>query len=889
MTRKASPARPPLPVPEGSSLYDLLKYLCRRIVDQRSRGRHVPNARGLSVARGRGHRPNKPGAAKLPPLFLHIGDTLLRLKRLNLEKSQVGDSTGIDYCRDFLMAFTSLLVGLKKMLGVGGSKNYPSLSPHARRTDIKSTIDNEPAIVKEKSYTRPPSTAPTTRVTGVSTSAFEGGKRAGSTSDISHAPKGELDGLTWFGLCSLRVAGADIELQDPIAYFHYGDLPPSIAEPAAVDLALSIASRSSTVVDDPPLPYWPKYQQLTPSQRRLYLDWLARGRRDIPTQVGYLFLFLYGLERRALLERRDIKLVFKEVLRLRQVYERCGQKVSSSFEGYTASLLWYLLLREPEVFEERHFDLLIQMVPLDDSERLALALSWLVRGARPLPAAIAFRIAEQLPRSQRSVVAKRVGDQLRDLFFKRFTEQFPDGLLLKSSKRDRKYFYRPANATLESCEISAPNPAGIMSQFNTLADLWNECITSLKRLSTLVAGNTAGDPMSVETWKAMPEDLRRDIDHPLTDAFASFIREKTGDSANTFVPARSLATLVGLAPEAKLTLAACRRVSECVAEVGYCMEPDPCALSRALDDDEKIVLFLNLGDGCAEPKRYLAASVLLEVGLTLAHVDGSAEDGELAMLTQHLDSVFELNEHEKRRLSNLRALRAAYPQDLSELTRPLKKLPSGERAQVARFAVALVASDGLVTKDEQKAVRKLYAALGFDRLEADRALAELLPNAPDSDEPVTVQGAVEGKPGEAIPQGTPVPPKPMLDREAIAAILKETHEVSRMLADAMSVEDQPTDPLVAVSISSLVVPQVIAAAPGEASDSDVPARYAAFYQAVITRGVWTRTDLADLAKRHDLMLSGALEAINEWATEKHGGPLLYEESEQISLETAYLN
>src|SRR5207244_4189905 len=106
------------------------------------------------------------------------------------------------------------------------------------------------------------------------------------------------------------------------------------AEPAAIDVAQPVASNGwhsrSRELD-----YWPRYDALTPQQRRNYLEWLAAGRTQTPPELGYTFLFIYGLERRTLCEQGDQAEIFDEVLRLRKLYADNGEEVSRSFDGYT--------------------------------------------------------------------------------------------------------------------------------------------------------------------------------------------------------------------------------------------------------------------------------------------------------------------------------------------------------------------------------------------------------------------------------------------------------------------------------------------------------------------------------------------------------------------------
>jgi hypothetical protein len=74
-------------------------------------------------------------------------------------------------------------------------------------------------------------------------------------------------------------------------------------EPSLIDLRLPVSRTSPST--SPPLGYWPSYARLTPEARRCYLEWLAMGRRNPSIDIGYVFIFFYGLERRLLVDMAD--------------------------------------------------------------------------------------------------------------------------------------------------------------------------------------------------------------------------------------------------------------------------------------------------------------------------------------------------------------------------------------------------------------------------------------------------------------------------------------------------------------------------------------------------------------------------------------------------------
>ncbi|MBI2466931.1 MAG: TerB N-terminal domain-containing protein [Candidatus Rokubacteria bacterium] len=84
------------------------------------------------------------------------------------------------------------------------------------------------------------------------------------------------------------------------------------AEPALIDPRLPVdrenPNRAGTDV-----PYWPSYSSITPSDRAAYLEWLAEGRSRPDAYIGYIFLFFYGLERRALAGPERLKTATAEL------------------------------------------------------------------------------------------------------------------------------------------------------------------------------------------------------------------------------------------------------------------------------------------------------------------------------------------------------------------------------------------------------------------------------------------------------------------------------------------------------------------------------------------------------------------------------------------------
>ncbi|MEN1436945.1 TerB N-terminal domain-containing protein, partial [Pseudomonas aeruginosa] len=84
--------------------------------------------------------------------------------------------------------------------------------------------------------------------------------------------------------------------------------------------------------------YWPSYDNITTEARRAYLQWLSSGRKAPHANIGYVFLFFYGLERRAFVDAKtnqaaaaEIPSIIAEVERLLSIYDE-----NHSFNTYAS-------------------------------------------------------------------------------------------------------------------------------------------------------------------------------------------------------------------------------------------------------------------------------------------------------------------------------------------------------------------------------------------------------------------------------------------------------------------------------------------------------------------------------------------------------------------------
>lgn len=122
-------------------------------------------------------------------------------------------------------------------------------------------------------------------------------------------------------------------------------------EPALIHPGLKLAT-DPTAIGYATTGYWPSYSDVSPAFRAKYLRWLAGGRRDPGIDVGCVFLFFYGLERRVLVDLEqdpaaaagEVEPIAAELERLLGIYGENG-----SFEGYASRFLEFIRIRHGAV------------------------------------------------------------------------------------------------------------------------------------------------------------------------------------------------------------------------------------------------------------------------------------------------------------------------------------------------------------------------------------------------------------------------------------------------------------------------------------------------------------------------------------------------------------
>lgn len=676
------------------------------------------------------------------------------------------------------------------------------------------------------------------------------------------------------------VAVGDFLIPDGMLYVgsQLGDY--GTAEPSLINPKLKV-SKSYIDVQERLTSYWPSYDSISPEARRGYLQWLAGGRVDPVADTGYVFLFFYGLERRALIDApadpqatADIPLIIDEVKRLLKIY---GE--NRSFKGYATGLLSHIggTASDPNTYLGRP----PEVVPNSYEMPLPLRIGLGQHAANKHPVDVDWSLAWALadPNIGKRTPVTRCSDVFATLFKVRFASFHPTGLILPQNKTKLKASYRPASAALRTPATNIDDLPDVMATSGTrkiLQRLVDVCTTELEPYSRYLGRNPDGAEtlegllqLPVMLWPASARAELDDLESRIAD---DLIVMSFGELAGRFKSAGALSRdkVLGLA-----------RALES-RHIG--IEPDVLAGSKTPKAEDKIALFVtHPEDGALRASdAYNAASVTLDLASAVASADGDTSHEEVSLLSQHIDSWSHLSVAHQKRLKAHLQIQLQQPPTLASLKKRLDPLPEDARRTIARFLAHLAQADGVVSPSEVKLLERVYKTLQLDTqllysdLHGAAAGAASISGRTSTSTTPTPTTALAKSPQS--PQGF------TLDHDRIAQLQQETAAVSALLAQVFTDEEQGDSitkqdsesgqsQLEAADQPSSESEKSKATNEPSADISGLDLEHSAFLRLLVSRTEWSRSELEAAASDMELMLDGALEQINDMAFDRFNMPV----------------
>jgi tellurite resistance protein len=619
-------------------------------------------------------------------------------------------------------------------------------------------------------------------------------------------------------------------------------------DPSLIDPTLPVSDNGDCHVDL--MGYWPSYSAVSPQARGAYLHWLSTGKGDPQADIGYVFLYFYGLERRLFslpsLDSKttpEVDLIRKEIARLADIYA----DLSGSFAGYSSSLLDYLeakkgpfptldsLSAPPE--PRRGHNLSLEL-------RIGLGIQALAQ--KPLPVEWAYCWYVSSTPTAFDMTKETNGHLLQSLFNQVYQDTVEDGVVLTPTFAYIEVSHHFGNATLAGTNatqrVPLPDVIADTGARDTVGKVGDTTAALFRKYSsfckefpdqdTSIAGLSLLPPA---TWPAETLNAYKTIrpDAPTVLRFSD---------------------LPGFpSPGFKLNRSRLIAFTERLAVLGLGMEPDPRSAGGIPSPDDLVAIFgiTDIETSDATSAHFNGAALLLQLASVVAAASEDFCDAEASLILNHLHSETNLPAHEKQRLEARLAIYRRQSPSTSGLKKRIAAIDSEAREAIGNFLVQVALADGNVDPSEVRALETLFRLLGLER----NVLYSKIHKAETQGSSMTVnqhESVYKPAVAAAVEQGI------RFDSARIAALRSESAKISKILDqvfdssgdhNSKAVEDEPfegrEEPLLGL-------------------DPD----HAELLQAFLTRPQWARSEAEQLCTEHGLMIDGALERINDAAFDR---------------------
>ena len=644
-------------------------------------------------------------------------------------------------------------------------------------------------------------------------------------------------------------------------------------EPALIDPTLPVEGRYPDV-DGQYMGYWPSYSEIPSDSRAAYLDWLAAG-RPAGAYIGYVFLFFYGIERRVLvdLDRSDLGgdeagELIAEVERLLALYSD-----NNSFSGYAGEFLSVVSCLRSD------FDPASMEPPRERRGRelpleLKLGLGSLVASGDPVPAAWALSWLRLHPEISLRTPALRCEEEFDELFQLRYQQRHGAGIGIRRNKTTLSHAYQPASAsfgsqvTVRADEV--PDISRLRRPVRQLQELAEVATQELDSFSRWVGKHKERD--SLGAIAQLPRELARKRQ---TEDLRN-LRERIQAALSAGEIAGEIATLpvedlvMGFPNQRAGTFTAKEATSfaQLLESQGFGIIPDIRFSNVNLMKHQRAAVFRLDTDGAEPSEHYQAATVLLRLGAAVSAADGTISLDEKLAMGWHLEDSLRLSRADRARLRAYLQWLLVEPPTLDRMKSRMASLGDSDRVRLARFVVTIAGADGHISSDEIKVLNHIYRLLGLDANQLHSDIHEMASTPPTR--PVTVL-----RPDE--PTGHKIPPPPTsdpaevveLDREKIDEIMKDTRQVTEILAEIFEGPAQPEPPDEDVDEDD-----VVDAAAAEIAGGLLDPAHADLVRFLASRPRWPRSEFDAVTSKLGLMPAGAIETINDAAFEQCDEPLI---------------
>lgn len=663
-------------------------------------------------------------------------------------------------------------------------------------------------------------------------------------------------------------------------------------EPALVDPRLGIDTKVKTCSDGED--WEPSYARCSRQLRAGYQVWLKSGRSDPEAQIGHVFLYFYGLERRAVHDVRsepaaqaELPVIRAELERLLGLYGKHGR-----FHERARALVDFLAAQDLPARSYRK-DPVPQDGPLDLSDQVALAQC--AHDEVPLPAAWAFRWSASVLRDRlRGAPGENLAPApLADYFGDLYRTHFGAGLALTAITRRLQLKYWPASPTFDgtlkwvTVDTSLPG----------LADAGAVPI-ELQVMVEEMADYLASHDGQLPERAPAPLGIKDLLAKPLQDWPASargFVEAQRPLLRNGQTPLIPLLNLARAFDLKSWDVDSYQAVCEALGREGIGVHPDMPVCAQV--PDARMLFRQQPAPLAYEPSvSWGTVALLLDMAGAVMAPDRTRYEGELLGWMPTGQAWQTLTFAERGRVGVHLAWAMRYPPTLESLSPRAEAQADDEALWIGEQLLSLLLTAGPVPRRGKvaRSMQECIEMLGFEAGVMLTHAAARMYRLRNADE------AYERRRFDDLPSGStvqsthdtggyriPAPPQASvsLDPEKIAALHQEEERLAALLEPVFTADppaDPPAQALAGVAAARVEPTAVAGPLAGKPGLLGLDAVTSGFLAVLLGKSSWPRPELTQMARERGLPLDGMLERLNEAAYEALDMPL-FEEGDPLVL------
>ncbi len=589
---------------------------------------------------------------------------------------------------------------------------------------------------------------------------------------------------------------------------------------STIESGLSISQPPQVHQNHYPWIYELSYRFFSQRDRWTYLNWLA-GDRDLDSiESDFIWIYVFGIERRLLIDTKSESLETSEILKLREelvrvyeTFERPGFHDLPGLISYTW-LLFPHASAEPAVTSERF-----------SRSMFRFKLGRAVKMGEPIGDDIAWDWFQHVVGFHERRV-RNIERLFEDLFRRRYKEQYGDGLIVESDESKLHIHFEPLNpaldfyrgATFELPDVSQSKP--LLSKLRRLA---HACFTELEPYQRFLKSGRKNTKASLKAFTLLPLDLVAVDRHRRASGIRDWITNQS-DSSDLFIDV-SLSQLLEQFGTEKIKTIGKRTftfISKVLERTGFSIAPNPNLHISKPKLSGRIVLFRSTP---FEPSKAFTFYVLL---IRLGFSISASLDLKMAILSEKIADS-ELSSLERQSLLAFLFWHKTEETNFSGLKPAIVALNLKQKTKLCDLLIHVALVEKGVDKVNMKALEKIYRLLGVDKTD------------------------IIGDIHRAMAPGNIREEETTLDLNLVKERESETEIVKTILGQIFADEDAPSSTLELPGLDKM---------------------HQALFEVLITKKEWSTSELSGISKRFNLMLSGALEVINDYAFEKTDNPIV---------------